>query len=185
MNKSARCRTVFLLFMPLLLAASCKKDKLADELSKLPPATQTGANTFGCLVNGKAWVPQGGCFLCPSVLKFYYYNDNKGEFSISATRKSGSIHEFVSLGVTHITQKKEYQFPLDTLKGGCSFLDFQLQTSCGNFNSRQLGTTLSGTIRFTKRDLNVGILSGIFDLQIAKPNCGTITLTNGRFDAKL
>src|SRR6187549_3627890 len=26
------------------------------ELEKLPAATQTGKSTFGCLVNGKAWV---------------------------------------------------------------------------------------------------------------------------------
>jgi len=25
----------------------------------LPTATQTGANTFGCLVNGKVWLPKG------------------------------------------------------------------------------------------------------------------------------
>src|SRR6267154_2475104 len=25
----------------------------------LPAATQTGANTFGCLVNGKVWLPKG------------------------------------------------------------------------------------------------------------------------------
>jgi len=28
-------------------------------LEQLPPATQTGANTFGCLLNGEAWTPSG------------------------------------------------------------------------------------------------------------------------------
>ena len=46
---------------PLLLAAllglsQCKKH---DPESALPPATQTGASTFGCLVNGQAWTPKG------------------------------------------------------------------------------------------------------------------------------
>ena len=44
----------------LLLAScdGCKKDdpKPKTELEKLPPATQEGKDTFGCLVNGKAWV---------------------------------------------------------------------------------------------------------------------------------
>jgi len=31
-----------------MLVTSCKK-----EADKLPSATETGANTFGCLVNGK------------------------------------------------------------------------------------------------------------------------------------
>ena len=36
---------------------SCKKD--VDPTSQLPAATQTGANTFGCVINGQAWVPNG------------------------------------------------------------------------------------------------------------------------------
>lgn len=50
--------TLFFSFMSLLTASGCKKNKLS-ELDKLPPATQTGANTFGCLVNGKAYLPGG------------------------------------------------------------------------------------------------------------------------------
>lgn len=38
----------------LLTAASCKKNVVEDPL---PPATQTGANTMGCYVNGKVWLP--------------------------------------------------------------------------------------------------------------------------------
>jgi len=38
----------------------CRRDqpRPKTELEKLPAATQTGAYTFGCLVNGKAWVVQ-------------------------------------------------------------------------------------------------------------------------------
>ena len=39
----------------LLLFNNCKK----NEQDALPPATQNGANTFGCLVNGKPWVSTG------------------------------------------------------------------------------------------------------------------------------
>ncbi len=47
----------------LLLAfsfAQCKKNHPPPktELEKLPPITQTGANTFGCLLNGVAWIPK-------------------------------------------------------------------------------------------------------------------------------
>ena len=38
----------------LFILASCKKD-----VDELPPATQTGAHTFGAKVNGEFWVPQG------------------------------------------------------------------------------------------------------------------------------
>ena len=40
----------------LLLAASCKKD---DPEAGLPPATQEGKNTAGCLINGQPFVASG------------------------------------------------------------------------------------------------------------------------------
>ena len=46
----------------LAFTMCCKKtdtNSLDAELAKLPPITQTGANTFGCLVNGKAYIPTG------------------------------------------------------------------------------------------------------------------------------
>ncbi|GAB2858733.1 Riean_0653 family protein [Hymenobacter ruber] len=54
MNKQA----AILLLAALLGLSQCKK-KDPDPASQLPPATQTGANTFGCLVNGQAYTPKG------------------------------------------------------------------------------------------------------------------------------
>ena len=42
----------------LLLSFSCEKDPLNPEPpNSLPPATMTGENTLGCLVNGEVWRP--------------------------------------------------------------------------------------------------------------------------------
>lgn len=45
-----------------LLLTQCRKndDAPAKPEDQLPAATQTGANTFGCLLNGKPWMPSGG-----------------------------------------------------------------------------------------------------------------------------
>ena len=45
------------LYVMLVFFASCKSCK--KEINALPDATQTGANTAGCLIDGKAWVPRG------------------------------------------------------------------------------------------------------------------------------
>ncbi len=52
------CAAVLLTFS----FAQCKKHHPPPktELEKLPPITQTGANTFGCLLNGVAFTPGGG-----------------------------------------------------------------------------------------------------------------------------
>ena len=47
-----------LLLAALLLTAACKKDKVAP-VDQLPPATTTGADTWGCLVNGEVWKATG------------------------------------------------------------------------------------------------------------------------------
>ncbi len=46
----------------LLIAYTLNSCSLFSEAepTELPPATQTGANTFGCLVNGKLFVPKSG-----------------------------------------------------------------------------------------------------------------------------
>ncbi|WP_162550068.1 hypothetical protein [Hymenobacter nivis] len=46
------------LLLSLALLLGCKKTEQAPA-DQLPPATQTGANTLGCLVNGQPWTPQG------------------------------------------------------------------------------------------------------------------------------
>jgi len=71
----------FFLFLALpLLLVSCKKN---DPVSALPPETQTGANTFGCLVNGQPWTPQG--------------NDGTSNYTVSYdTFPNGGILEIIT-----------------------------------------------------------------------------------------
>jgi hypothetical protein len=48
----------FLTFLLLLIVASCSSDDTNG--NRLPPETQVGANTFGCLINGKTFIPRSG-----------------------------------------------------------------------------------------------------------------------------
>jgi hypothetical protein len=179
-------KTILLIaLLPLLLAASCKKDKLADELSKLPPATQTGANTFGCLVNGKAWVPQGGCFLCPSVLKFYYDSGNGGQFSIKALLTNAKRDEGITITVDSIISKKSLNLKLDRESARVLFRNSRNSPTCYSLFSDDFDLNCEGLITLTTVDLTTMIISGTFEFTLFKQSCETITITNGRFDAKL
>jgi hypothetical protein len=40
----------------------CKKDNQGPSKEQLPAITQTGANTFGCYVNGEIFLPRGSGF---------------------------------------------------------------------------------------------------------------------------
>ena len=51
-------KNLLLLLLVTFAISCCNKgddDQPKTELEKLPPATQTGANTAGCLVNGVAF----------------------------------------------------------------------------------------------------------------------------------
>ena len=50
--------SILLLFV-FLSFGGCKKHKTNNSVDQLPPETETGANTFGCLVNGKVFIPKG------------------------------------------------------------------------------------------------------------------------------
>lgn len=76
-----------LLILTTFTLSCCNKDddnKPKTELEKLPPATQTGAQTFGCLLDGKAFLPGSGTNPLDCVYQFInggYY------FSLQANRR--------------------------------------------------------------------------------------------------
>ena len=56
-------KKLFLFVTITFLLSCCNKnddDTPTNPLEQLPPATQTGANTFGCLLDGELFLPSGG-----------------------------------------------------------------------------------------------------------------------------
>jgi hypothetical protein len=82
----------FLLFFlcSLLIGSSCRKHKQANPVDQLPPETQTGANTFACLVDGKVFKPKGDPFGGPLIKAQYQFVNGKQGFGISARHSDGS-----------------------------------------------------------------------------------------------
>ena len=70
---------LYLCLLTLMAGCSkCNKVITPNDASSLPPATQTGAGTFGCMLNGQAWTPQGrGPILGPSNPTVVYEPDYK------------------------------------------------------------------------------------------------------------
>ncbi len=163
----------------LLGLSQCKKHD-PDPLEQLPPATQTGANTFGCLVNGKPWTPQG---YNVSFNYSIYYDPTyrKGTLNISTYRYEKGIKNADYLTMysdslrtigTYSLTKDRHQEPLFTSGAtGCEFLG-------GAYYRR-------GTLTITRLDLQAGIISGTFDFTLYQPGCDTIRVTQGRFDKQL
>jgi hypothetical protein len=178
-------KTIWLFLIGItFIFAACKKDKnTTDPADQLPPATQIGANTFGCLVNGKIYIPKGSDGTTkPNLRKNYDSFQGDNFLSVNTYRYvdgyfdgqlNFTIHNLINVGTFLTTQS---QNPFDY--GGVFF------NNCG-VSILDTTTFRNGIVNVTRLDLASGIISGIFYCTIKPNNCDTIKITDGRFDFKL
>lgn len=173
----------------ILMSSGCKKNKdsIENELSKLPPVTQTGQNSFGCLVNGKAWTPKGWDGNSPN---FYIIVDptyKDGDFSLRTYRIADNIREDYTINSDSVKTTGTYIMN-DTARTRVIYSKGTANLSqvfckifySGNYNRK-------GFLKVTKYDLQAGIVSGEFEFSMINQDCSTDTIkvTHGRFDYKL
>ncbi|GAA4352517.1 hypothetical protein GCM10023185_12300 [Hymenobacter saemangeumensis] len=173
----------YCLALSVVLLSACGKED-PDPVDQLPPATQTGANTFGCLVNGQPWTPRGNNGTSNYTVSYDIFPDG-GLLEIVAYRIYGTgPDDFQSLSLW----TKELH--------GIGTRSFQnTQNSIARFNeqrrncvwrSRDSTTTYRrGQLTITRLDLQAGVVSGTFAFTMYKPGCDSIRVTEGRFDRKL
>lgn len=164
----------FFYIMIFILLTGCEScDDIINpktELEKLPPATQTGKSTFGCLVNGKAWVTRTST----DALSFY----QSGLLQVSAgihetERQQGMILAILSGVVEGLSYdlsndpQYEAQFSSRPSTGMCFYDD---------------NNTLSGNLTITKLDQTKLVVCGLFEFTTIVAGCDTIKVTDGRFD---
>jgi len=170
-----------LLLLLLALLVQCKKHDPSPE-DQLPPATQTGANTFGCLVNGQAWIPSGYDGYSNYIV--LYDRGLGGTLDIATYRYQQSVsstYQRISLSASRLFAPKTYNLR-DSTNTVAGFNN--RATSC-TLNSREANVFCKGTLTITRLDLQAGIISGTFEFTLAKPGCDTVRVTQGRFDKRL
>jgi hypothetical protein len=168
----------FLVLLTLLLKCEgCLKfieeEEPETELEKLPPATQEGKNTFGCLVDGKAWVAKtsidASSFYQEGILSIMMA-DSKGAFIIYILDENLAEREY------HLpTQVTEY------VKNAAEYFSFS-EKNCDNYITIDDHT---GTLKITYLNQQWGkwIISGTFEFEGYSDKCQkTIKITDGRFD---
>ncbi|SDJ94546.1 hypothetical protein SAMN05421823_101488 [Catalinimonas alkaloidigena] len=172
------------LFTCLMLLSSCelfwKHDSDDDPLSKLPPPTQVGNWSFGCLVDGQAGYtvgqPRGqnatGCWAEPS---------DGGTLTIQAFFATGVGGNMVfwlfdSLG-TGLT------YPLHNQPAQNQVLFYS--TTGLNENYFQSTDPVSGYVTLSRYDPAAKVVSGTFAFTLVNAESDTVRVTEGRFDAPL
>lgn len=168
-------------YLPLLflLLLSCKDD---DAQPELPPATQTGEDTFGAYVNGEVWIPKGRPSTFQSNLNVVYDPGyHGGTIDIRAYRltEDTSVKGYIQIGSSGIG--KEGAFKLENKD---VYLLVYRDSNC-YYESSDEEVFSDGVLEITRLDMQEGIISGTFEFILAKDGCDTIRVTDGRFDYRL
>ena len=170
-------------YLPLLAAllglAQCKKKADPAPVDQLPPATQTGANTFGCLLNGRPWTPQG--FDGSLNLSAYYDRTyHQGTFNIAAYRYENGARTSQSIGIFSDSMRSVGRYKLRVQSHhGAGFIN--APANC-EYSPNLPTTYCRGELVMTRFDDAAGVFSGTFYFTMATPTCDTIRVTAGRFD---
>ncbi|WP_201977508.1 DUF6252 family protein [Hymenobacter rubidus] len=172
---------VYLGLLLLTQCSKCKKDDPAP-IDQLPPATQTGANTVGCLLNGQPWAPVGNG-TSQSFQVNYDPTLSNGVFDLRAYKYNGGsngdqyivlfLNPFQSAGTYDLSNSSVTNVTFNNPQTGCYY------------NSRDSGVYCRGQLIITLLDTKAHIIAGTFEFTLAKPGCDTLKFTQGRFDKKL
>ncbi|MDR6968236.1 hypothetical protein J2X31_002253 [Flavobacterium arsenatis] len=168
-------KKIILIFAVILTFFGCEKND-DNNNETLPPATQTGAGTFACYVNGKAFIDKsGGYFNC-----FYQLVNGEYYFGISGLDDNHSIFRAVALATnaSEITNDQQYELSCNEPNNHYGEVAFTRQlldaTTCNSS---------FGTMTITKLDFDNNIVSGTFEFDVIHPNSGEIIqIRDGRFD---
>jgi len=152
----------------------CKNDD--DNNETLPPATQIGAGTFACKVNGQSFIDTSGGYFN----SFYQFIDGEFFFGISGEDENHDIFRQIRLA-SNASEIEEGTLYILTCNepnnhyGEVSFTGQLLDAITCNSSF--------GSMTITKFDFTNNIVSGTFEFDIIHPNTGeTIQIRDGRFD---
>jgi hypothetical protein len=171
------------IFSLIILSSSCKKHvvKPVDQLSLLPPATQTGARTIGCLVNGQAFVPANRSIIEGPAMQCNYIFLNGGYyFLVSFNNVVNNLAKGVKVETDSLAIAQGQTYKLGTSANGSADGEyFLLGTSNKDYITND---ALSGSLTITKLDAVNQIVSGTFYFKAINAPGDTVSVTNGRFD---
>ena len=177
---------LLLLLLPLLGMTKCEQDPAP--VFTLPPATQTGANTLGFVIDGRVWQNYGKMPYSASVsdnLRADYTTHGKS-FYLYAGQTALNVRELFSLGLDSLTSIGVYQTtnkPVpNTNPRALRALSFSDELTHSSYGSPVKGA--KGTITITKLDTIQHIVAGTFigTLKNANDTTKLVHITDGRFD---
>jgi hypothetical protein len=166
----------YLFFILVLLALTSVKCSKQSQEDQLPPITTTGANTFGCKVNGKVWLPYGSFSVHALDVNCYVGNKiNNPTLTITGSnRKNGNLSDIGIDVINLISDTSTYKI-YNRLNEGLLYSD--------NNQAYEPFDTF-GIVKIIKLDTIAKIISGTFSFigYTDHTHSKQVNVTDGRFD---
>lgn len=189
MNKLLTFTTLF--FIGVIIN-SCRKEKKA--LDQLPPATQIGANTMGCLVNGKLWLPDTRDNGSIPRLKAIYVDfwNNGNQLLMTFYRQKHPDNQTLEIFIKDFHGVGKYIMDSTSRIIGIPGSSGPLKNYC-NFSDNNSKTDyltngfFLGQVSITFYDPVNKVILGSFSFKAQNLNgtLDSVVVTDGRFDCKM
>lgn len=188
-------KNLFFILIAFLLIG-CRDS--SEDSPQLPPETQTGANTFGCLVNGRLFYPRDGIGDVMSVANaISYFGSSSNTYDYNEMTVANFIdgkpmnylyfhlHDLPNKGVgEYIWKESNFNNDIDGLMQNYLYVrafDYNTNTWKWYTSYENSGKTI-----ITKNDIQNFIISGTFSGKLRTTNGKEeIEISNGRFDLNI
>lgn len=182
-QKTAFMKKLFFAFALLAVFSACKKT-----IDNLPENTQTGANTFGCKINGENWGPlKAGILPTAPILEASFGGANAVFINARNFSRTPTETE-MEIFVTNITGPGTYDLNQNTdiFPSQTASYAYYVKRKFNIEDEWITSSAATGRVVITKFDVAARIVSGTFEFT-ANANYGSapVTVTEGRFDVKL
>ena len=145
------------LLAAVLVCCSCYREDFSVDPTLMPPVTQAGANTFGCLIDG--WVYTGHRYNPGNKATYYPAFGEEGK-AIVRIRVQVDAFAYISFD---IIDPKETSINIYSTSGGRNHDQVIYTNAVFNDANTQEMKLEDGIVRITRFDINENIISGTFE----------------------
>lgn len=153
---------------------------LFESCQDLPEASQTGAGTFGMLLNGSQWRGDGAISINPSSIASYDPTSKGFKISCVVNRLNGTQEKF-DLIINDLMTPGKYIFG-NFRSPKSSYDSTRFWYDDNQVNAFKVKDGLTNSVDISKFDFAKKIVSGTFNVDLENKKSEIIKVTNGRFD---
>jgi len=166
---------IIIILLPSM-SVECEDPMAEEPPYELPPITQKGANTFGCLINGEVWLPKSDLTRVEALRANYPFANR---FYIDALNRIGNNDKFNFILIDSSNVWQAQRFDLTNRKALALNFEFD---DCHFYNTTDRnGNIVAGELFVSKYNIRPEFISGTFWFT-AVSDCDTVFVTEGRFD---